>query len=151
MNNYYSQNMRFPDSDIIANALNLTEEQVEEALPLLQSIISLDYANTENADMGDEPIINFIPDENNNIEDEEDKIFYEQIKEIIFNQGNLNAKEKEILAYRYGFVDDRKYTLEELGDKLGITKERVRQIEAKTLEKLSQNRNLRFINSERIK
>lgn len=151
MNKYYSQNMRFPDSDIIANALNLTEEQVEEALPLLQSIISLDYANTENADMGDEPIINFIPDENNNIEDEEDKIFYEQIKEIIFNQGNLNAKEKEILAYRYGFVDDRKYTLEELGDKLGITKERVRQIEAKTLEKLSQNRNLRFINSERIK
>ena len=40
MNKYYSQNMRFPDSDIIANALNLTEEQVEEALPLLQSIIS---------------------------------------------------------------------------------------------------------------
>lgn len=101
--------------------------------------------------MSDEPIINFIPDENNNIEDEEDKIFYEQIKEIIFNQGNLNAKEKEILAYRYGFVDDRKYTLEELGDKLGITKERVRQIEVKSLRKLAQNRNLRFINSERIK
>lgn len=151
MNKYYAQNMRFPDSDIIAKALNLTEEQVEEALPLLQSIISLNYIKMDNDEMADEPIINFIPDENNNIEEEEDKIFYEQIKEIIFGQSNLNDKEKEILAYRYGFVDDRKHTLEELGDKFGITRERVRQIEAKSLRKLAKNRNLRYLNQGRIK
>lgn len=151
MNKYYEQNMSFPDSYSIAEALNLTEEQINESLILLQSIISLDYAKPENDEMSDEPMINFISDPNNDIDNEEEKIFYEQIKNIIFNQSNLNEKEKVILAYRYGFIDDNKHTLDELGDKLAITGERVRQIEAKTLEKLSQNRTLRFIYGERIK
>ena len=151
MNKYYEQNMSFPDSYSIAEALNLTEEQINESLILLQSIISLDYAKPENDEISDEPMINFIPDPNNDIDNEEEKIFYEQIKNIIFDQSNLTEKEKEILAYRYGFIDDNKHKFNELGNKLVITGERVRQIEAKTLEKLSKNRNLRFINSERIK
>lgn len=142
MNKYYEQNMSFPDSYSIAEAFNLTEEQINESLILLQSIISLDYAKPENDEISDEPMINFISDPNNDIDNEEEKIFYEQIKNIIFNQSNLTEKEKEILAYGYGFIDDNKHKFNELGNKLVITGERVRQIEAKTLEKLSENRKI---------
>lgn len=142
MNKYYEQNMSFPDSYSIAEALNLTEEQINESLILFQSIICLEYAKHENDEISDEPMINFIPHPNNDIDNEEEKIFYEQIKNIIFNQSNLTEKEKKILAYRYGFIDDNKHKFNELGDKLVITGERVRQKEDKTLEKLSKNRKI---------
>ncbi len=48
----------------------------------------------------------------------------------------LNPKEKLILEMRYGFIDGRCYTLEEVGERFGVTRERVRQIDARTIEKI---------------
>jgi len=57
----------------------------------------------------------------------------EEIRELL---DQLSEREAEVLRLRYGFVDGRPYTLKEVGEKLGITRERVRQIEAKALRRL---------------
>ena len=48
----------------------------------------------------------------------------------------LNDRELDIILYRFGFIDDRVYTLEEVGKMYGVTRERIRQIEARALKKL---------------
>lgn len=143
---YYAQNMCAPSIEEISKALNFKPSQVEEAMPLLQSIISLDYTNHENEETAEDSMINLIPNYIDEVETETDKIFYEQVKDIIFNQSNLKPKAKEILAYRYGFIENQKHTLDELSEFYGITRERVRQIEAASLKKLSSNHDLKILN-----
>ena len=50
--------------------------------------------------------------------------------------GYISEKEKEILKYRFGFYDCKEYTLEEVGQMFGVTRERIRQIESKAIQKL---------------
>ena len=61
--------------------------------------------------------------------------------------GRLNEREALVLKMRHGLIDDREHTLEEVGQQLGVTRERIRQIENKALRKLkyfeSRNRGLR--------
>ena len=57
----------------------------------------------------------------------------EQIREIL---GDLTEREQQVLRLRYGLDDDRSRTLEEVGKQLNVTRERIRQIEAKALRKL---------------
>lgn len=74
---YYAQNMYAPSIEEISKALNFKPSQVEEAMPLLQSIISLDYTNHENEETAEDSMINFIPNYIDEVETETDKIFYE--------------------------------------------------------------------------
>ncbi|MEK7509997.1 MAG: sigma-70 family RNA polymerase sigma factor [Patescibacteria group bacterium] len=64
----------------------------------------------------------------------------ERLKEIIVD---LNPREQKILSLRFGLEDGVTHTLEEVGGQFGVTRERIRQIEAKSLEKIREHRNLR--------
>jgi len=56
-----------------------------------------------------------------------------QLEEIL---STLSEREEQVLRYRFGLEDDTEYTLEQVGKKFGVTRERIRQIEAKALRKL---------------
>jgi len=58
------------------------------------------------------------------------------VKEIL---ENLSPKERKILEMRHGLIDGVMHTLEEVGKEFGVTRERIRQIEAKALEKIRQH------------
>ena len=67
------------------------------------------------------------------------RILSDQIKEVL---DELSPKERKILEMRYGLVDGIQHTLEEVGTEFGVTRERIRQIEAKVHDKLRQNDNI---------
>ncbi len=95
----------------------------------------------------DEPICNFEGDEDTSLgemvpsydtemEGVSDKLFEEEFRNEIFNSGILTERQKKIIELRFGFVDGKIKTLEETGKIIGVTRERVRQIEVKALSKL---------------
>jgi RNA polymerase primary sigma factor len=72
---------------------------------------------------------------------EDEAIRGELAKEVELAMGPLNEREREVLRLRYGLGQDRELTLEEIGRRLSITRERVRQIEAKAFAKMRAARN----------
>ena len=86
-------------------------------------------------DEGDSELGDFIEDEDSTAPDEEvtSSMLRESLQYIL---QDLPPREVRILQLRYGLVDGETYTLEEVGKKLGVTRERVRQIEAQALSRL---------------
>ena len=80
----------------------------------------------------------FFPDDKILRPDQESsrRILSDQIREVL---NELNPKERKILEMRYGLLDGIQHTLERVGEEFGVTRERIRQIEAKVHEKLRQN------------
>jgi RNA polymerase primary sigma factor len=68
------------------------------------------------------------------------KLLSERMEDVL---GSLTARENRVLQLRFGLQDGRSYTLEEVGQKFGVTRERIRQIEAKALSKLRHPRRSR--------
>ena len=62
------------------------------------------------------------------------------LQEIV---NNLSERDAMVILYRFGFIDNRPYTLQEIGDILNLSRERIRQIELRTLNKLRDNRKVR--------
>ena len=62
---------------------------------------------------------------------------------MIINRSKLNQREAMVIAMRFGLAGNTEHTLEEIGKQLGVTRERVRQIEAKALNKLRRNQKLK--------
>ncbi len=123
---------RDPTQAEIAEAMGITEAKVVEIQKIAQDPVSLETPIGEEDDshLGD-----FIEDKStaNQIEIAENRMLKEQVEEIL---GTLAPREAMVLILRYGLRDNRPRTLEEVGKVFNVTRERIRQIEAKALRRL---------------
>ncbi len=124
-----------PTSEEIAQEMDLPVERVKYMIEISQDMVSLDKSisngeGDENTTVGD-----FIPD-NRNISIEDQALGNEIAMEIYEQISNLPERQKKVIFERFGLSDGRPKTLEEVGKIMGVTRERVRQIEAKALGKL---------------
>jgi RNA polymerase primary sigma factor len=123
---------REPLIEEIADAMGMTEDKVREILKIAQEPVSLEtpIGEEEDSHLGD-----FIEDEE--VLAPVDAVsFYllkEQLEDVL---GTLTPREERVLRLRFGLDDGRPRTLEEVGQEFGVTRERIRQIEAKALRKL---------------
>ena len=123
---------REPTPEEIAVAMGISEEKVREIQKIAQDPVSLETPIGEEDDshLGD-----FIEDEGSTTP--QDAVSYAMLKEqIIGVLDTLTPREEKVLRLRYGIDDGRPRTLEEVGREFNVTRERIRQIEAKALRKL---------------
>jgi len=123
---------REPTSEELAHALDIPTRKAEEMLKAARHPLSLEMPTD---DEGESELGDFVEDEGVIAPDEEvsSHMLREVLREIL---QELPPREVRILQLRYGLVDGETYTLEEVGKKLGVTRERVRQIEAQALSRL---------------
>lgn len=123
---------REPTPEEIAEEMDLPEEKVREILKIAQEPVSLEtpIGEEEDSHLGD-----FIPDEDVPAPAEAAafSILKEQLVEVL---DTLTDREQKVLKLRFGLEDGRARTLEEVGKQFDVTRERIRQIEAKALRKL---------------
>ncbi len=123
---------RDPSVEELANALEVTPQKVENMIQVARRPLSLE---TPTDDEEDSVLGDFIQDEEAPAPDE--TATYDLLREHLENVLNgLPPREVRILQLRYGLLDGQAYTLEEVGRKMGVTRERVRQIEAQALSRL---------------
>lgn len=130
---------RKPEIKEIAFEMGLDVAKVSEIEILCSDTVSLNEMVGEDVDNELEDIV---PTSLTNLEDE---IIDESLPEIVkslFETANLTKNEKTVIIYRFGFNKDKRLTLEMIGKILGVTRERVRQIEAKALRKLRNTSNI---------
>ena len=127
---------REPLSEEIATEMGIDIEKVHTIENISQETISLEQPVGDDDDKS--TLENFIPDDKILRPDQESsrRILADQIKEVL---DELNPKERKILEMRYGLMDGIQHTLERVGEEFGVTRERIRQIEAKVHEKLRQH------------
>jgi len=125
---------REPTDEEIAAEMEIDPSRVEEIRRISQLPVSLEtpIGEEEDSQLGD-----FIEDRDLPSPDEAaaGHLLHEQIEEML---AMLSSREREVLHYRFGLEDGHSYTLEEVGRKFNVTRERIRQIEAKALRKLRQ-------------
>ena len=123
---------REPDTKEIAEAMGMTEEKVRDILKSAQEPTSMDATDGDEEDshLGD-----FIPDENaESPADAASNVFLRgQIYELL---DELTEREKRVIIERFGLGGEPPRTLEQVGQEMGVTRERIRQIEAKAIRKL---------------
>ena len=123
---------REPTPAEIAKEMNISEERVREIQKIAQDPVSLEtpIGEEEDSHLGD-----FIEDETTTTPS--DSVSTTMLKETLLNVLNsLTPREEKVLRLRYGVDDGRPRTLEEVGKEFNVTRERIRQIEAKALRKL---------------
>jgi RNA polymerase primary sigma factor len=123
---------RDPSVEELADALEVTPQKVENMIQVARRPLSLE---TPTDDEEDSVLGDFIQDEDVAAPDE--TATYNLLREHLDSVLNgLPPREVRILQLRYGLLDGQAYTLEEVGRKMGVTRERVRQIEAQALSRL---------------
>jgi len=129
---------RDPLSEEIAIEMNLPVDKVYTIEKIDQSTLSLESPIGEDGDESKSKLGDFLADEKILSPDQESsrRIISDQVKEIL---NDLPEKERKILELRHGLVDGVTHTLEEVGKEFGVTRERIRQIEAKAHEKIRQH------------
>ncbi len=135
-----------PSAEEIAQEMDMPVEKVRDILKIAQEPVSLEtpIGEEEDSHLGD-----FIPDEDASEPSEAASfsLLREQLEEVL---DTLAPREKKVLELRFGIADGRTRTLEEVGKEFNVTRERIRQIEAKALRKLrhpSRSKKLRdFLN-----
>ena len=123
---------REPLPEEIADEMELSPEKVREILKVSQEPVSLEtpIGEEEDSHLGD-----FIEDSGAvvPVDAAAFKLLQEQLEEVL---DDLNTREKRVIQLRFGLLDGQPRTLEEVGRVFGVTRERIRQIESKTLSKL---------------
>ena len=123
---------REPSPEEIAEEMNMPVDRVREILKISQEPVSLEtpIGEEEDSHLGD-----FIKDDNVPVPAEAAAftLLKEQLEEVL---GTLTDREQKVLTLRFGLEDGRARTLEEVGKEFNVTRERIRQIEAKALRKL---------------
>ncbi|HOM30546.1 MAG TPA: RNA polymerase sigma factor RpoD [Acetomicrobium flavidum] len=123
---------REPTTEEIAQALGLPPEKVEDIQRIAQEPVSLEtpIGEEEDSQLGD-----FLEDKEspNPEEATAGQLLREQLEEML---DELTEREREVLRLRFGLEDGHAHTLEEVGKRFNVTRERIRQIEAKALRKL---------------
>jgi RNA polymerase primary sigma factor len=123
---------REPSPEELALALEIPTRKAEEMLRVARRPLSLEMPTDDD---GDSELGDFIEDEDSTAPD--DEVTSSMLRELLqYILQDLPPREVRILQLRYGLVDGETYTLEEVGRKLGVTRERVRQIEAQALSRL---------------
>ena len=109
-----------------------TEEEVKDIISYLQSPVSLESPVGED---GEDSLGDLMEDRTETTPEEAMNILarQEEVQELL---GSLTEREQQVIRLRYGLGEERPQTLEEIGSMLGVTRERVRQIEARAMEKL---------------
>ena len=127
---------REPLPEEIAAEMEIDVEKVNHIIKIKQDIVSLEapVGEEEDSKLGD-----FIPDEDSLTPEEAatHQLLKEHVNQVL---ELLTPREQKILRMRFGLIDGRSHTLEEVGQEFGVTRERIRQIEAKALAKLRKHR-----------
>lgn len=135
---------RDPMAEEIATEMDVEVEKIYQIEKISQDTISLELPIGDDDDRS--RLSDFIADDKIIAPDQEvaHRILADQMQEIL---ASLSEKERKILEMRHGLLDGTYHTLEEVGKEFGVTRERIRQIEAKALEKIRQHDKARRLKS----
>ena len=137
------ENKRVPSEREISNELNIPLYKVKELLFISRDILSLSSPifNGE-GEASDTEFLDFIEDPTASFDNVIDRMFYDELLDLIRTAPTLTVKEKEVLILRFGLDGNKPLTLEQVGKKFKVTRERVRQIESKAIRKLRYNEDI---------
>ena len=131
---------REPLAEEIAAEMGIETDKVYHIMRISQEIVSLETPVGD--DEEDSILAEFIEDEKSAPPSLEAarRLLRERLTEILID---LTPRERKILSMRFGLADGVTHTLEEVGKEFGVTRERIRQIEAKALERIREHRSLK--------
>jgi RNA polymerase primary sigma factor len=137
---------RDPQAEEIAVEMGVEPEKVYQIEKINQDTLSLENPVGSGDDDDHSTLGDFIPDDKipSPIQESSERILTEQVRAIL---SDLSPKERKILEMRHGLMDGIYHTLEEVGKEFGVTRERIRQIEAKALEKIRTHDKARHLKS----
>lgn len=123
---------REPTVEEVASELDMSPRRIEQIMEIAQRPLSLELpvGEEEDSELGD-----FIEDEDTPLPTEAawQELLREEIEQVL---GSLSPREARVLQLRFGLADGYQHTLEEVGEKFGVTRERIRQIETKAIRRL---------------
>src|SRR5579872_2710492 len=128
----YQELGREPTPENISERLNMTSERVNELLVWAEKVFSLDAPLSEEEENTLADIIED-PAAQGPQETTDRALLRDEVRRVL---SNLTLRERQVIELRFGLVDDHDHTLEEVGKKLKVTRERVRQIEERAIRKL---------------
>lgn len=130
---------REPTIEELAKELEMEPEKVEYVIKIKQDITSLDAGVGRDGDDEDSVLQDFIEDEDSETPEQAatSQLLKEQVQSIL---STLSDREQKIVKMRFGLENGKSHTLEEVGQEFAVTRERIRQIEAKALAKLRKHK-----------
>jgi RNA polymerase primary sigma factor len=130
---------REPSIQELAKELEMEPEKVEYVMKIKQDISSLDAGVGRDGDDEDSVLGDFIEDEDGKTPEESaaNQLLKEQVQSVL---STLSDREQKIIRMRFGLDNGKSHTLEEVGQEFAVTRERIRQIEAKALAKLRKHK-----------
>lgn len=133
---------REPTIEELAKELEMEPAKVEYVIKIKQDIHSLDAGVGRDGEDEDSVLGDFVEDEDMVSPDESaaDQLLKEQVQSVL---STLSDREQKILKMRFGLDDGKSHTLEEVGQEFSVTRERIRQIEAKALAKLRKHKDVK--------